>query len=292
MLIDTLIRQSLSGLSVGMGIFLIAVGLVIIFGTIRILNLAHGSTYMIGAFLGWWITTSFSHIPGSFWIAVLVVPLLTALIGYFLEILLFRRLYEKEMIYQLMMTFALVMIFSDVCKIIWGVGFNLLSAPYPLTGAVVVFGTLFPSYNLFLIVIGVVVFLALWLLVNYTQMGRIIRATLYSREMVGSLGINVPVIYTLVFMLGCWLAGLGGVLMAPISAVTLGIDATIIIECFIIAVIGGLGSLPGAFVGSIIFGMVHAFGIMIVPKLAIGFSFIMMAVILVVRPHGLFGRPE
>ena len=292
MKIEAVISQALSGMSVGMGIFIIAAGLVFIFGTVRILNLAHGAMYMLGAFLCFWLVSILSHIPGSFWIAVLIAPLLVALVGFLIEVVLIRRMYEREMIYQLILTFGIVLVVSDFCKMVWGVEYNLISAPWPFEGATEFFGIIFPSYNLFLIVVGFVVFIALWMLLQVTQLGRLIRAIVFNSEMVSALGINVPRVYTFVFVLGCWLAGLGGALVAPTSVVTLGIDSTVLIECFIIAVIGGLGSLPGAFVGSIIFGMVNAFGILIAPQLAAGFAFIMMAVILLIRPYGLFGRPE
>ncbi|MCJ7684962.1 MAG: branched-chain amino acid ABC transporter permease, partial [Desulfobacteraceae bacterium] len=153
-------------------------------------------------------------------------------------------------------------------------------------------GIIFPRYNIFLIFCGPVVFVGLWALIRYTRLGRIVRAMTYNREMANALGINVPLVYTVVFMLGCWLAGLGGALVSPMSSVMPGMDMVILIECFIIVVIGGLGSLPGAFLGSLIFGLVNAFGILVAPRLAIAFAFILMIIVLIVRPWGLMGKPE
>lgn len=292
MINEYIIRQALTGLSVGMGIFIIAAGLVVIFGTVRVLNLAHGSMYMLGAFLCFWLTSMLSRVPGSFWIALFMAPLIVAAVGLILEVSVIRRMYDREMIYQLILFFGIVMIVSDFCKMLWGVEYNLISAPWPFEGATKIAGIIFPTYNLFLIATGIMIFIGFWLILQFTQLGSLIRAIVYNREMVSALGVNVPRIHTAVFMLGCWLAGLGGALVAPTSVVTLGIDSTVLIECFIIAVIGGLGSLPGAFIASIIFGMVNAFGILIVPRLAIGFPFILMAIILLVRPYGLLGKPE
>ena len=292
MSIEALIIQALSGLSTGMMIFLIAVGLCLIFGTVRVLNMAHGSMYMLGAFLCFWLTSILSNIAGSFWWTVILAPLGVALFGLVVEVVLFRRLYPREMIYQLILTFGVILLVSDTCKLLWGVEFHLVAYPRPLNKAVNILGMLFPTYNIFLIIIGVLIFVGLWALMRYTRLGRIIRAVTYNREMVSALGVNVPLTYSFVFVLACWLAGLGGVLTAPVSAITLGIDATILIECFIIAVIGGLGSLPGAFVGAIIFGLVNSFGILIAPRLAICFNFILMAVVLIIRPWGLMGKPE
>jgi branched-subunit amino acid ABC-type transport system permease component len=150
----------------------------------------------------------------------------------------------------------------------------------------------FPLYNVFLIACGPLVFVGLWAFIHYTGLGRIIRAVTFNRDMANALGVNVPLVYTAVFMLGCWLAGLGGALVAPMSAVMLGMDMVILIECFIIVVIGGLGRLPGAFIGSLIFGLVNAFGILVAPRLAIAFGFILMIIVLVIRPWGLMGKPE
>ncbi len=284
--------QTLSGISVGMVIFLIAVGLSLIFGALRVLNLAHGSLYMIGAYLSFWVASLMPNSGYSFWWALLLAPLGAALVGGLLEVLLIRRIYQREHVDQFLLTFGLILVIGDLVKILWGVEFNMVQGPAELSGGVEIMGTRFPVYNLFLIGCGIVVYLGLSLLMNFTGLGRTVRAMTYERNMVNALGINVPMTYTLVFMLGCWLAGVGGTLIAPIQAVRPGMDIDILIECFIVVVVGGLGSLSGAFVGALLFGILNAFGILLAPRLAIAFGFMLMIVVLVIRPWGLMGKPE
>ena len=292
MTFEAIAGQTLSGISVGMVLFLIAAGLSIIFGTLKVLNLAHGSIYMLGGFLCYGFTSTFASVPGVFWWTLLAAPMIVGLVGGLIEIFLLRRIYAQEMLYQYILTFGLILIIGETCKFIWGVGYHTVGAPWPFNGKVSLWGLSFPAYNLFLIGCGFAVFIGLVALMRYTGWGRIIRAVTYHREMANALGINVPKVYTGVFMLGCWLGGLAGTLMPPMSVVALGSDMAVIIECFIIVVIGGLGSLPGAFIGAIILGLVTAFGIYIIPKLAVAFAFMLMIVILIIRPWGLMGKPE
>ena len=292
MTVEALTGQALSGISVGMVLFLIAAGLSIIFGTLKVLNLAHGSIYMVGGFLCYGMTKVLAQIPGAFWWALLFAPIAVALIGGIVEILLLRRIYKQEMLYQYILTFALILIIGDSCKFFFGVGYQTVAVPPLVSGNLSVWGLSFPVYNLFLIGCGVTVFLLLSALMRYTSLGRIVRAVTHNREMANALGINVPRVYTGVFMLGSYLAGLAGTLMPPMSVVALGSDMAVIIECFIIVVIGGLGSLPGAFLGAIILGLLNAFGIYVIPKLAVAFPFMLMIVILIIRPWGLMGKPE
>jgi branched-subunit amino acid ABC-type transport system permease component len=287
-----LIIQLLSGMSVGMVIFLIAVGLSLIFGTLQVLNLAHAALYMLGAYLCFSVSSMLSQVGGSFWLSVLIAPVLVALFGGFIEVLLLRRIYSREVLEQFLLTFALILIIGDVCKLAWGVDYRTVETPWPLNAPIILGKLVFPRYNVFLILFGPVLYVGLWALIRYTRLGSIIRAVTHNREMANALGVNVPYVYTGVFMLGCWLAGLGGALVAPMSAVMPGMDAVVLIDCFIIVVIGGLGSLSGAFLGSIIFGLVHALGILVAPRLAIAFGFILMIVVLIIRPWGLMGKPE
>jgi branched-chain amino acid transport system permease protein len=289
---EAIAGQTLSGISVGMVLFLIAAGLSIIFGTLKVLNLAHGSIYMLGGFLCYGFTSTFATVPGVFWWTLLAAPMIVGLVGGLIEIFLLRRIYAQEMLYQYILTFGLILIIGETCKFIWGVGYHTVGTPWPFNGKVSLWGLSFPVYNLFLIGCGFAVFIGLVALMRYTGLGRIIRAVTYHREMANALGINVPKVYTGVFMLGCWLGGLAGTLMPPMSVVALGSDMAVIIECFIIVVIGGLGSLPGAFIGAIILGLLTAFGIYIIPKLAVAFAFMLMIVILIIRPWGLMGKPE
>ena len=292
MRIEVIAMQALSGLSVGMVLFLIAAGLSIIFGTLKVLNLAHGSIYMVGAFICYTFTSTFAHVIGVFWWTLILAPIATALVGGLIEIFLLRRIYAEEMLYQYILTFGLILVLGEMCKLIWGVGYHTVSVPWPVNGSVPILGISFPVYNLFLIGCGIAVFIGLLFFMHYTGLGSTIRAVTYNREMANALGINVPMVYTGVFMLGCWLAGLAGTLMPPMSVVALGADMEVIIGCFIIVVIGGLGSLPGAFIGAIILGLLTSFGIFIVPRLAVAFGFILMIIILVIRPWGLMGKPE
>ena len=284
--------QLISGISVGMVIFLLAVGLSLIFGTLRVLNLAHASLYMLGAYFCYWINTIATQVSGVFWWSLLLAPVLVAIFGGLIETLLLRRIYDREVLDQFLLTFALILVIGDLCKLAWGVEYQMVDTPWPLFGSIKFAGLIFPRYSAFLIVCGPLVYVGLWALISFTRLGRVIRAVTYNREMANALGVNVSFVYTAVFMLGCWLAGLGGVLMAPMSAVMPGMDMVILIDCFIIVVIGGLGSLSGAFLGSIIFGLVNAFGILVAPRLAIAFGFILMIIVLIIRPWGLMGKPE
>ncbi len=214
-----LVIQLLSGMSVGMVIFLIAVGLSLIFGTLQVLNLAHASIYMLGAYLCFWISSMLSQVSGSFWWSLLMAPLLVAMFGGFLEVLLLRRIYGREMLDQFLLTFALILIIGDLCKLAWGVEYHTVDTPWPLDKAIIFGGLVFPRYNIFLILSGPLIYVGLWSLIRYTRLGSVVRAVTYNREMANALGVNVPLVYTGVFMLGCWLAGLGGALVAPMSAV-------------------------------------------------------------------------
>jgi len=282
----------LSGLSVGMVIFLIAVGLSLIFGTLKVLNLAHAAFYMLGAYLCFWVSSLIGQSIGSFWVSLLIAPLLVALFGGIVEMLLLRKIYDREVLDQFLLTFALILIIGDLCKLAWGVDYHTVDTPWPLNAPVIFKGLIFPRYNLFIILFAPLLWAGLWSLIHKTRLGSIIRAVTHNREMASALGVNVSYVYTGVFMLGCWLAGLGGALVAPMSAVMPGMDAVVLIDCFIIVVVGGLGSLSGAFLGSVIFGLVTAFGILIAPRLAIAFGFILMIVVLIIRPWGLMGKPE
>ena len=292
MSIESFVSQFISGISVGLVLFLIAAGLSLIFGTMKILNLAHGTFFMVGSFLCFAFTTLFANLGGSFWWALLLAPVAVAALGGFVEVLLLRRIYSQDMLYQYILTFALILILGDVLKYFFGVSFKTISVPWPLTGSIHFLGMSFPIYNIFLIICGVAIFAALLALMRYTELGRIVRAVTHNRDMANALGINVPRVYTGVFMLGCYLAGLAGALMPPMSVVALGADMHVIIECFIIVVIGGLGSLSGAFLGAVILGFLNAFGILVMPKLAVAFPFMLMIIILIVRPWGLMGKPE
>jgi len=286
-----LLIQSLSGLTYAMFLFLIASGLSLIFGILGILNFAHGSLYMLGAYITYQFVSQFINAPGQFWWAVIFGSLSVAVIGGVIERLFLRRLYIREELNQLLFTYALVLLISDFAKIIWGTGQLSVSRPAILKGAVPILDQYFPEYNIFVIILGPGIALLFWFILHRTRWGRIIRAAALDREMLGSLGVNVNALFTLVFTIGAWLAGLGGALVSPIAAIVPGMDVEIIINAFIVVVIGGLGSFWGTLLGSLILGQVISFGILVFPRLSMVFIYVLMAVVLILRPWGLLGKP-
>ena len=283
--------QCLNGLTQAMFLFLIASGLSLIFGVLGVLNFAHGSLYMLGAYLSYTIASLFVGSPAAFWVALILGSIGVALVGGIIESVFLRPVYRREELDQLLVTYALVLIISDLVKLAWGAENRSGSRPALLAGSVDIAGRDFPTYNLFVLAVGPLVGLGLWLLLRRTQFGRLVRAAANDREMVGVVGVNVTGLFTGVFMLGAWLGGLGGGLAAPIGAIFPGMDVEIIVESFIVVVVGGMGSLGGTLLGALIIGQLNAFGILFFPRFAIVFVYILMAVVLVIRPWGLLGRP-
>ncbi|HTU53735.1 MAG TPA: branched-chain amino acid ABC transporter permease [Acetobacteraceae bacterium] len=286
-----LFSQFISGLTTAMFLFLIASGLSLVFGVMRVLNFAHGSFYMIGAYLAWQAVHWLSPLVGAFWVAALAAALGVALLGGIVERLLLRHLYGRDELYQLLLTYALVLILADAAKFTWGTGQLSVSPPALLAGSVKLFGTTLPHYNLFIIVLGPLIAIGGWLALYRTGLGRMMRAAAYDREMLDALGADVGGLYTTMFVASAFLAGLAGALVSPLESVVPGMDVQIIVQAFIVVVIGGLGSFWGTFWGSLIYGEVLAFGILIVPGFSLFSVFALMAVILILRPWGLFGRP-
>jgi branched-subunit amino acid ABC-type transport system permease component len=283
--------QFVSGLTTAMFLFLIASGLSLIFGVLRVLNFAHGSFYMIGAYTAWQLVQWLGPRTESFWLAVLGAALAVALLGALVERLLLRHLYGREELYQLLFTYAVVLILGDLARYTWGT--QQLSVPRPpsLEGAWVLFGTQIPYYSLFIMALGPLIAVGFWLVLNRTGAGRLIRAAALDREMLSALGANTSRLYTGMFALGSFFAGLGGALVTPVRAIVPGMDVEIIVEAFIVVVIGGLGSFWGTFLGAVVFGQVLAFGILVFPGFSIFAAFALMAAVLIVRPWGLLGRP-
>ena len=286
-----LFGQFLGGLTAAMFLFLIASGLSLIFGILRILNFAHGSFYMIGAYLAWQLVHVLGPASGSFWFGVLASALAVALLGAVLERFLLRKLYEREELYQLLLTYAVVLVFADATKMIWGTQQLSVSRPPILSGSLTLFGAIIPYYNLFIMLLGPALAFTIWLVLHRTHIGRMIRAAALDREMLGALGGNVGRIYTSAFAAGSFLAGLAGALVTPIKTVVPGMDVEIIVEAFIVIVIGGLGSLWGTLIGALIYGQFLSFGILIFPRFSIFAVYALMAIILIIRPWGLLGRP-
>jgi branched-chain amino acid transport system permease protein len=283
--------QFLTGLASAASLFLVASGLSIIFGVTRIVNFAHGAFYMIGAYIAFTLTERLSGAFG-FWGAIVVAAFAVAVIGVLVEMVLLRRIYHAPELFQLLATFGLTLMVEDLVVLIWGPD-DLVGRRAPgFKGAIDFFGQNIPSYDLFLIVLGPVVLGILWLLFQRTRWGVLVRAATQDRDMVAALGVNQKWLFTSVFAVGVFLAALGGALQIPRDAVHHAMDLRIIVEVFVVVVIGGLGSIIGAFVAAVLVSELNAFGILIFPKISIILVFLVMAAVLIVRPWGLFGKPE
>ena len=284
--------QLLSGLAHAMVLFLIASGLTLIFGVTRVVNFAHGSLYMLAAYLTYTLATALPLGAASFYVAVVLAALAVGGVGVLVEVTLLRRVYRAPELYQLLLTFALVLVIADLVHLFWGSENKTGPTAPGLSGSVPVAGQLFPTYDLVLIAVGPLVALALWWLFYRTRWGVLIRAATQDREMVAALGVDQARLFTAVFALGSALAGLGGALQVPRQPLTIVMDTTIITEAFVVVVIGGMGSVPGALLASILIGVIDAFGVLVLPKASLVMTFVVMAVVLIVRPWGLLGRPE
>jgi branched-chain amino acid transport system permease protein len=279
--------QFLVGLSRAMILFIVTSGLSFVLGVLRVPNVAHGSLYMIGAFSAFSISKLFGGGPTGFWLALILSPFVVALVSLVSERLLFCHLYQREHLMLLLFTFALMLILGDLVKLTWGAEYRSIMAPDFFKGSVSISRLSIPRYNLFLLILGPFVAVALWLFTNRTKIGKIARAAAVDREMVGAVGINVSWVFAFAFVLGCFLAGLGGALVAPTVSITLGMDHDIIIEAFLIVTIGGLGNMWGAMVGSLIFGLTQSFGVLFWPQFAIVFPYTAVVVVLLWRPRGM-----
>ncbi len=282
------LSQVFVGLSRTTILFIVSSGLSLILGVLRIPNVAHGSLYMIGAFMAFTISKVFGGGDIGFWLALIGAPLGVALVSLIAERGVFQFLYEREHLMLLLLTFAFSLVFGDLVKIVWGAEYKSVPVPQVFQGFVNLFGGLpFPLYNLFLLIVGPIVAVVLWLIVNKTKIGKIARAAAVDREMVGAVGINVSWVFAIVFVIGCLLAGLGGALVAPTVSVTLGMDHTLIIEAFLIVIMGGLGNIWGALLGALIFGLSQSLGILIWSQFGIVFPYAAVIVVLLFRPTGL-----
>jgi len=297
--------QLLNGLAGASSQFLVAAGLSLIFGVTRIVNFAHGSFFMLGVYVAYALVNQLSSVmgPAGFWIALPLAALVVAAIGAAIEMTLLRRIYKAPELFQLLATFALVLVINDAALWMWGAE-ELLGPRAPgFKGSVEILGRQFPSYDLFLVVVGPVVLGLLWLLLTRTRWGTLVRAATQDREMVSALGINQAWLFTAVFALGALLGGLGGALQLPREPANLEMDLTAIGAAFVVVVVGGMGSIPGAYVAALLIaevkavciwlGVVEVFGISIsFSKMTLVVEFLVMAAVLVWRPWGLFGRPQ
>jgi branched-chain amino acid transport system permease protein len=284
--------QILNGLAFSMLLFLLAAGLSVIFGMMDFINLAHGSFYMLGAYLGFTAIQRLTPLwgPSSFWVALVVVPLVVAALGFALEVTLLRPLYKRGHLDQVLLTFGLAFVVADLVKWYWGADIRSVPQPPELTGAVPLGITAYPRYRSFVIAAGLVLALALWAIQARTRIGAIIRAGVADKEMVSGLGINVGLVFAGVFAFGAGLAALSGVIAAPFLSLVPGMDAEQLILSLIVVVVGGMGTLKGAFWGAIVVGLADTFGKIYVPDFSLMVIFAIMALVLLVRPNGLFGR--
>jgi branched-chain amino acid transport system permease protein len=252
----------------------------------RIVNFAHGALYMLGAFIGY----SLAHATGTYWVALALAPILVGVIGTAFELVILRRLYRRDAHAFLMVTFGLALVVTEAVRLIWGPDALQVPPPKLLSGVVFLLGEPFPVYRLFLAASGVVVALAIWQLLERTRLGLVIRATSQNAEMVHALGIDVNLVRSGVFGIGCGLAALGGVLAAPLVTASHGMAATVIIDAFVIVIIGGMGSFLGSALGALLVAFVQVFGTYYFPDLALALMYLVMVMVLVIRPGGLLGK--
>ncbi len=302
MTLEALLFQALNGLASASSLFLVGAGLSLIFGVTRIINIAHGSFYMLGLYLAYSFATKIGGALG-FWGGIIAAGLVVAALGALIEILLLRRIYHAPELFQLLATFALVLVINDAAQYVWG-SEDLLGPRAPgLRGSVEILGRNFPSYDLFLMIVGPAVLLLLHLMLARTRFGRLIRAATQDREMVGALGVNQAMLFTVVFVLGAFLAGFGGALQVAREPANLWLDLIVIGEAFVVVVVGGMGSITGAFLAAVIIAEVKALciGLGVVDfggftvnfsKLTLVAEFLVMAIVLIVRPYGLLGRAQ
>jgi branched-chain amino acid transport system permease protein len=277
--------QILNGISFGMLLFLLSAGLSLIFGLMRIINLAHGSFYLLGTY----VAITIASATGSFWLALAFAPVLVAVFSVALQRMLLNRIGDNEL-GQVLMTFGFLLVISDVSLWIWGGAPLTLEKPAVFEGSVSFIGGTFPIYRIAITAAGFAAALGLWILVERTRIGAIMRAGVDDPEMVQGIGINLPLMMSMVFALGALLAGTSGVLAGPILGAYPGADFAVVMLAFAVIVIGGLGSLKGAFWGSLFVGLVDNFGKALLPEFAMFTIFVPMAVVLTVRPTGIFGR--
>ena len=281
-----LVTQCLNALSQAALLFFLGCGLTLIFGIMRIVNFAHGAFFMLGAYVGW----SAVHVTGNFWAALVAAPILVGGFGAAFELGILRRLYGRDGHAFLMVTFGLTLIMGEAIRLLWGVEALQVQMPELLSDIVFILDEPFPVYRLFLAGSGIVVALVIRQFLERTRLGLLIRATSQNAEMVHALGTDVRLVRSAVFGIGCGLAGIGGVLAAPMVTASLGMAPNAVIDTFVIVIIGGMGSFLGSMIGALLVAFVQVFGSYYFPDLALAFMYLIMLTILVVRPGGLLGK--
>ena len=281
-------EQLLNALALAALLFLVSAGLSLVFGILRVVNFAHGVFYMLGAYLAFTAVT----VSGQFWLSLLLVPPVVGIVGALLEASTLRFIYRRPPIYQLLMTFGLALILEESVHVLYGPTAKGVDPPALLQGSVQVLGAASPRYRLFLVVLGVAVGVAVWLFLTRTRAGLVVRAVAQNSEMADCLGADVPRVRTLVFGAACALAGLGGAAAAPMTTAYLGMGVGVIVDAFVVVVIGGLGSFGGSMAGSLIVGAAQTWGAFYLPETAMVIMYAVMGGILIFRPWGLFGQEE
>lgn len=279
------VTQIVNGLVLGMLLFLMSAGLSLIFGLMNVVNIAHGSFFMLGAFFA----LTIAERTGEFWLGLALGWIPAVVLGFAMERLFIRYLYARTHLDQVLLTFGFTFVFADLVRLAWGPDIRNMEVPPALEGAVDVFDIILPRYRLFLIAFGGVIALLLWLFLERSRIGAMVRAGVDDAATASGLGINVQLLFGGVFALGVGLAALGGAAAGPVLGVYLGIDTEILIPAFIVVVIGGMGSLRGAFVSSMLVGVIDTLGKAYFPDLALFAIYLLMVVVLLTRPHGLFG---
>jgi branched-chain amino acid transport system permease protein len=281
-----LLTQTVNALSQSALLFFLGVGLTLIFGLMRIVNFAHGALYMLGAFVGY----SLTHLTGNYWLALAGAPVAVGLFGAAFELTILRRLYRRDAHAFLMVTFGLALVVGEAVRLTWGPDALQVPAPPALAGVVFMLDEPFPVYRLFLVATGAVVAIAIWQFLERARLGLLIRATSQNADMANALGVDIRRIRSWVFGIGCGLAALGGVLAAPLVTASNGMAGTVIIDAFVIVIIGGMGSFLGSLIGALLIGFVQVFGNYYAPDFALAFMYLVMLAVLVARPGGLLGK--
>jgi branched-chain amino acid transport system permease protein len=282
------LMQATHGLVYGMLLFLVASGLTLVLGMMGVLNIAHAAFYMLGAYFAYSVTL---HL-GSFWLSLLISPAIVGALSILAERFLLRKTYKGGHQLQLLLTFGLFFILGELVRVIWGTAPLTVPVPKLLAGDISLLGMTYPVYRFFILGFSFLILLGIALILSQTRIGIIIRAAVSDADMVDALGTNIPLVFAGVFGGGAILAALAGVIAAPFLSVHSGMGLDALMDCFVIIVVGGFGSLWGAFLASLMIGELNSFGILWVPRLAIVFQFLLMAVVLIARPSGLFGEKE
>jgi branched-subunit amino acid ABC-type transport system permease component len=285
---DLFISQALNGFVYGVLLFLLAAGLSLIFGLMGVVNLAHGSFFMLGAFVG----LSLAKATGSFWWAVLLAPIPVALAAVVIEVVFMRPLYRRGRLDQVLLTFGFSFVFTDLVETVWGKDSFNIPEPAALENSIELLGGFYPSYRLALLAFGLVAAFILWIVIDRTRAGAMVRAAVDDSSTAMGIGLNVPLLLTTTFAAGAALAALAGVVAGPILGVYSGIDLEVLIPAFIVIVVGGMGSLKGAFAGSLVIGIADTLGKAYLPEMAMFLTYLAMILILLVRPAGLFGQVQ